>query len=334
MKIFQNKTPRSWKSSGVLAKGSQIEMSSFSFLEEFVKTSEGKFSINIIGKNIIGNGLFSIQIYKEEFLVWKESFNFKNISFSKKTVDIEEESNQEFKIVISRGKDSKGKILIDSVSVLECSPKQDLLPEKKLDLEIEDQPTFYIPESIEMPVETKKEELVIEPNLELNIINTEPVVNRQSEVTVTKTKIKVQRQKRTNIKKNKRIEDPVSILEEQIIKTEESDNKEIFIEPEPEVQVKVKNNIWVYIMDLSLITEEREVFKYINQISFGKGKQTFLVKNNPEINLSKYEHVIICESDENIITKLVDLNPNKITYSETNLTPELLESVKRIKEEL
>jgi hypothetical protein len=68
MKIFQNKTPRSWKSSGVLAKGSQIEMSNFSFLEEFVKTSEGKFSINIIGKNIIGNGLFSIQIYKEEFI--------------------------------------------------------------------------------------------------------------------------------------------------------------------------------------------------------------------------------------------------------------------------
>jgi hypothetical protein len=332
MKIFQNKTPRSWKSSGVLAKGSQIEMSNFSFLEEFVKTSEGKFSINIIGKNIIGNGLFSIQIYKEEFLVWKESFNFKNISFSKKTIDIEEESNQEFKIVISRGKDSKGKILIDSVSVLECSPKQDLLPEKKLVLEIEDQPTFYIPESIEMPIETKKEELIIEPNLESNIISTELVANKQSEEAVTKTKIKVQRQKRTNIKKNKKIEEPTAVLEEQIIKVGESDNKEIFIEPE--VQVKVKNDIWIHILDLSLITEEREIFKYINQISFGKGKQTFLVKNNPEINLLKYEHVIICESDENIITKLVDLNPNKITYSETNLTPKLLESVKRIKEEL
>jgi len=333
MKIFQNKTPRSWKSSGILAKGSQIEMSNFSFLEEFIKISEGKFLINIIGKNIIGNGLFSIQIYKEEFLVWKESFSFKNISFSKKTIKIEEESNQEFKIVISRGKDSKGKVLIDSVSVLECRSKQDLLPEEKLVLEIEDQPTFYISKSM-MPEEPKKEELVIEPNLESNIINTELAVNKQSKEAITNAKIKVQRQKRTNIKKNKKIEETIATPEEHIIKVEESDNKEIFIEPEPEVQAKVKNNIWVHILDFSLITEERELFKYINQISFGRGKQTFLVKNNPEINLLKYEHVIICESDENIITKLVDLSPNKITYSETNLTLELLESVKRIKEEL
>ena len=78
MKIFQNKPSRAWKSSGVKFNGNQMEMSGFSFAEDYFNLTKDKFIINITAKNIIGNGFLVVSVYKEQFLVWQENIYLKN----------------------------------------------------------------------------------------------------------------------------------------------------------------------------------------------------------------------------------------------------------------
>jgi hypothetical protein len=373
MKIFQNKVPRSWKSSGISIKNNQIEMSNFSFMEDYFKIRESKFSISIIGKNIIGDGGFYISIYKNEFLVWKEFFNFKNISFSKKVVEIDEEPEAEFKIVISRGRESRGKILIDSISIFNKSDEKLKIKNKDLVQGSEDEPTFFLEEkkeetpividsrteyleSLEEKIECMVLKIDEDQSFTTNVISEEAAINTtdidvvstgdippitddllndkavESFAPQTKSIKKEKKNKVGLLKKRKvtKINADFIAGEEKSLNSEELLEKNIAFD-EIKEEPKAKNNIWVHILDLSSIVEEREIFKYINQISFGRGKQTFLIKNNPEINLSKYDHVIICDNDGHIIIKLKDLNPNKITFSEANLSPSLLEEVQIIK---
>lgn len=372
MKIFQNKAPRSWKSSGIIIKNNQIEMSNFSFIEDYVNIKENKFSISIIGKNIIGNGLFSISIYKSEFLVWKESFCFKNISFSKKIIEIEEEPETKFKIVISRGRESRGKIIIDSISIFSKETEQLKQENKNITQEAEDEPTFFLEERKEelLNIEDDKLEPVIFLKEKTEDISLEMIEDNQAiitedlsshemptisvadsggttpielpleigstaaekgpeEITSQPTVIKKEKKPKVGLLKKRKI---TKIQGDTIISEEQPLEENIAIEEVREE--RKRNNIWIHILDLSSTTDEREIFKYINQISFGKGRQTFLVKNNSEVNLSKYEHVIICIDDDQVIFELNNLNPNKITFSEANLSLELLEKVQKIKDEI
>jgi len=355
MKIFQNKIPRTWKSSGITIKNNQIEMSNFSFLEDYIKIKENKFIINIIGKNIIGNGSFSVLIYKNEFLVWQEIFYFKNISFSKKTIEIEEESNQEFKVVISRGKESRGKILIDSVSVFKNETEKIKIEECLKNSELEDEPTFFLPEEKEkissINIENTKldtlmaessdnistdlsKEIFKEESVGMISIEIPPTTEIHPENTVgTMIVVKKDKKKRSAVLRKRLPPKIVETIEKNEVKELDSNYPAIPVE-DSVIKKRERNNIWVHILDLSLVTEEREIFKYINQISFGKEKQKFLVKNNPEVDLSRYNHVIICNDDDHIFFELNNLNPKKITFSEENLNSELLEKIKKIKNEI
>jgi len=117
MIIFTNKLPRTWRSSGVSLANGKLEMSNFSFLEESINCPYNSFTINIIGKNIIGNGLFSIEILSDNIVIANDEFCFENIYFSKKQILINLEQSINIKIIISRGKKSRGKIILDRVSI-------------------------------------------------------------------------------------------------------------------------------------------------------------------------------------------------------------------------
>ena len=84
MIIFTNKLPRTWRSSGVSLINGKLEMSSFSFLDESINCPYNSFIINIIGKNIIGNGLFSVEVLSDNVVILSDEFRFENIYFSKK----------------------------------------------------------------------------------------------------------------------------------------------------------------------------------------------------------------------------------------------------------
>jgi len=313
MKIFQNKIPKTWKSTGITISNGQMEMSNFSFAEEFFTSTSNKFLINIIGKNIIGNGALIVSIYKDSFLVWQEEFIFKNNSFSKKTIEIEEESGKDFKIVLSRGRSSKGKLLINSVVVNQMDNRIEDKPQAISEVsQPEDEPIFS------NTIENKKDELK-KPQ--------EPIVEKKKRKSPEpKVKKEVKKKKksppRPRVSKKELVTDTADIIQE--------------IDATPEVQVEPtrpeKNNIWIHIIDFSTISDERDIFKYINQISFGKGKQTFLIKINKdsEVNIPNYDHVSLFDENYDIKNKLIELNPNKITFTEQNLNKDLFEIIKNI----
>ena len=303
MRIFQNKIPNSWKSSGVILKNNQIEMSNFSFAEDCFFSKENKFIINIIGKNIIGNGLFSVSILKNNLLVWREDFSFLNISFSKKTLEIEEESKKEYKIIISRGKGCKGKILIDSVSIINEESKK-----------IKD----YIVVQSQQPLED-------EPIFTSSDEYQENIVKKETKA----LNVKKETKKIEKVPRKKRIKKELIINQEYTQDQQEELNKNIEIK-------KIRNNVAVSILDFSLIKDEKDSFKYINQISFRRGKQIFLIKNNENLNFdfSKYDYVKVFTENIEIINELEKINPNNIIFDLNNLNQELLEIVKKIKDEL
>lgn len=335
MKIFQNKIPKSWKSSGVSLKNSQMEMSNFSFAEDYFKSTSNKFLITIIGKNIIGDGLFSITIYKESFVVWQEQFSFKNISFSKKTIEIEEEQDKDFRIVISRGRSAKGKILINSITVNYIEKEVSIQPEvKEPESLLEDEPTFIVPVS-KKSVEAESPKVIDEQPIVKKKTSTKKVIEKKKK---SEPKNKTEKPKTEESKKKPRATKKLKELApslnhsnqaESIVPVNDISPSEDLVEPL--VEEKKRNSLWVHIMDFSTINDEREVFKFINQISFGKGKQIFLIKENKELSLdlSRYEHVTLLFGDDEFEIKLLDLYPNKITFLESNLGENLLKIVKK-----
>jgi len=328
MRIFTTKLPRTWKSSGVTLKSDQIEMSNFSFLEDYFISSSKNFNITIIGKNIIGNGVFSVSVYKESSLVWQEEFSFMGISFSKKQIQIEDTSCERFKVVISRGKKSKGKILLNQVFIYQEKSRED---EPKIpiveDPPNEDEPTFFF-EHPEIIVPDQPKEVVMAPNEEA------PKDPTPEEPTPTKKKVVKRKAKyiRTVLQKEEGAapEAHQDVIEEDpplIAENEATINEPIKRKP---------SDTWITIIDFDLNGDERSIFSYLNQISFGRGKQIFFVKQSSvePIDFSKYDYVKVFFNDEDIVNKLESEWPKKITFIKENLCGKLLEEIERIRDEV
>jgi hypothetical protein len=294
MKIFTDKLPRTWKSSGVTLKSNQIEMSNFSFLEDYFISNSKNFNITIIGKNIIGNGVFSISVYKESSLVWQEDFSFMGISFSKKQIQIKDSYCENFKIVISRGKKSKGKILLNQVFIYQEKNK-------------EDEPTFFF-ENSEIIIQKQHKEVVIASN---KVATEEPITEVP---TLIKKKVAKRKAKYIKIRFQKEevavSESPQSPAEDDSPSTTE--NESTANDP---AKRKPKDT-WITIIDFDINNDERSVFNYLNQISFGRGRQIFFVKQSSAepIDFSKYDYVKVFFNDEDIVNELEFEWPKKITF--------------------
>lgn len=329
MRIFTTKLPRSWSSSGINFKSDQIEMSNFSFMEEYFVSNSRNFNITIIGKNIIGNGVFSISVYKESFLVLQEELSFLGISFSKKQIQIEDSSGERFKIVISRGKRSKGKILLNQVFIYQEKNK-----EVKVEANIvedspgEDEPTFFF-ENPEIIAQNQPEEIMIISN---DMPETAPKDSIVEEPPVIKKKVTKRKSKYIKIRSQKE-EDSVP----EISKDEAECSPPLTIENDIMIVTptkRVPSDTWVTIIDFN--GDERSVFNYLNQISFGRGRQIFFVKQCSEepVDFSKYDHVKVFFNDEDIVTALESEWPKKITFTKENICSNLLVEVERIKDEI
>jgi len=96
------------------------------------------------------------------------------------------------------------------------------------------------------------------------------------------------------------------------------------------------NDTWITIIDFDLNRDERSIFSYLNQISFGRGRQIFFVKQSSteSIDFSKYDHVKVFFNDEDIVNELESECPKKITFIKENLCGKLLEEIERIRDEV
>ena len=225
-----------------------------------------------------------------------ENIFLKNTNFSKNSIEIEEQSNFEYKIVISRGRESKGKVLIDSVIINEFS-----LEKKKIEINFVEEKTSPLPE--DEPIFSNKNLEDLPKEIHNDILNNNLLKPKDKKIRLA-SRIRKKKKENIDIKK---------------------DNET----PREELSILKKNNIWVIIIDFSEIKDERLVFKYLNQISFGRGKQLFLIKNNLEQNIDflKYDHVTVCSTDDEVINKLLELNPEKVTFPESNLNQGILDAI-------
>ena len=309
MKIFTNKIPRRWRSSGAVAKFEQIEMSNFSFIEESFTSSSKDLEIIIIGKNIIGNGGFSVSIYNGQLFVLQEEFSFDGVSYSKKKIRVENCNDEEFKIIISRGKKSKGKILINEVSIYEDAKTK----------------------------ETKE----IVPVIKVNEIIPSPP--EPSPPTLKKSIRRIRYKKKEEDSKHKDIpiEELPAIKEEPSI----AEISPVIITPIEKVVTEVQDIIptkndthvsWITVIDFSQCNDERSIFNYLNQISFGRDKQIFFVKQSIEapVDFSKYSHVKIFFEDSEILLAIKEAPPKKLTFIKNNLNGFFLEEIEKIKSEI
>lgn len=140
MILYSPKGARTWTSSGVIVNNGKLEMSNFSFVEESFVAATELYTISIIGKNIIGNGLFIISVHFDGILAVTENVSFSNISHSKKQIQICPKIGSKVRVSISRGKNSSGKILIDQTVIHLVQP---LILEPEMVLEpkaIDEQP--------------------------------------------------------------------------------------------------------------------------------------------------------------------------------------------------
>jgi hypothetical protein len=334
MRIFTNKIPRSWKSSGVTVKNDQLEMSSFSFLEEYFISKSRKFNITIIGKSLMGNGLCSIAVYKGSYLVWQEDLTFDGISFSKKQIQIEESPEESFKITISRGKRSKGKLVINQVFIYQ-DIKKEIAKEIAIISDIdseheEDEPTFFLED-----ISTKSSTITEEKTENLNHSIIEPTVlieSSQKEVLPPKK----QKRKARYIRVSPIVTDSLAnnpIEKTEVVLADPLLEKEDIIEKPPKRAVK---DIWITVIDFDSADNERDIFNYLNQISFGREKQTFFVKQSSTepIDFSKYDHVKVFFNDQDIVDALIFEWPRKITSLKENLSQDLSSKIEEIKNEI
>ena len=303
-------------------------MSNFSFIEDYFIFSSKNFNITIIGKNIIGNGVFSVSVYKESSLVRREEFSFMGISFSKKQIQIEDTSCERFKIVISRGKKSKGKILLNQVFIYQEGGGEDE-PEKPIveDPPDEDEPTLFF-ENPEIIVQKQPKEVVMASNEEA------PKDPTPEKPTPIKKKVVKRKAKYIRAVFQKE-EDTVTEAHQDLIEEDPTlitENKATINDP-----IKRKpNDTWITIIDFDLNGNERSIFNYLNQISFGRGKQIFFVKQSSTepVDFSKYDYVKVFFNDEDIVKELDSEWPKKITFIKENLCGKLLKDIERIKDEI
>ena len=306
-------------------------MSNFSFMEEYFVSNSRNFNITIIGKNIIGNGVFSISVYKESFLVLQEELSFLGISFSKKQIQIEDSSGERFKIVISRGKRSKGKILLNQVFIYQEKKKEVKVEENIVeDSPGEDEPTFFF-ENPEIIAQNQPEEIMIISNDMPETAPKDPIVEEPPVIKKEVTK------RKSKYRKIRSQEEEDSVPE--ISKDEAECSHPLTIENDIMIATptkRVPSDTWVTIIDFNFNSDERSVFNYLNQISFGSGRQIFFVKqcSTEPVDFSKYDHVKVFFNDEDIVTALESEWPKKITFTKENLCSNLLVEIERIKDEI
>lgn len=306
MIIFTNKLPRTWRSSGVSLANGKLEMSSFSFLDESINCPYNSFAINIIGKNIIGNGLFSIEVLSNNVVIFSDEFRFENVYFSKKQILITLEESINIKVIISRGKKSRGSIVLDRVSIHDNSPK--VIDE-----------SLIVAEEMAAP---EPEQSIILPSYKPEVEVAPPISQK-----------KKPGKRRGRLLFSNVAKIAVEASNEIVIVTDISNEKREIIEEVPRDIPEVKK-IAVTIIDLNIINDERDIFNFKNQISFGKDQQFLVVQSltNP-VDLSKYTHVKLFDDEAYLIEELKTLNISKVFFNKGNLKNLLLDQAEKVKRE-
>mgnify|MGYP001589972583 CR=1 FL=1 len=125
MIVFSLQRNKAWNGTGFIMKPGKLELSSMCFAEQSINIGSGKYRIKLIGSSISGNGVFSLRILSSEKEIESKTMLFNSRSNTEVSFDIELYEPGPYRIKLSRGKESIGRISIDLFTLFKTIKKKE-----------------------------------------------------------------------------------------------------------------------------------------------------------------------------------------------------------------
>jgi hypothetical protein len=122
--VFSMQRNKAWNGTGFSAKPGSLELSSMCFLEQVLSISSGKYIVKVMGTSISGNGLSLLQIFLEGKEILSKTLSFSSRVNTETSFELELFSPGPYKIKISRGRDSIGRVSISLLTLFKTIEKK------------------------------------------------------------------------------------------------------------------------------------------------------------------------------------------------------------------
>ena len=124
MIVFSMQRNKAWNGTGFSVKSGSLELSSMCFLEQALSISSGKYIVKIMGTSISGNGLSLLQIFLEDKEIISKTLLFSSRVNTETSFELELFSPGPYKIKISRGRDSIGRVSVSLLTLFKTIEKK------------------------------------------------------------------------------------------------------------------------------------------------------------------------------------------------------------------
>jgi hypothetical protein len=135
---------KAWNGTGFSAKPGSLELSSMCFLEQALSISSGKYIVKVMGTSISGNGLSLLQIFLEEREILSKTLSFSSRVNTETSFELELFSPGPYRIKISRGRDSIGRVSISLLTLFKTIEKKVFLAPTAQKSEVAEKVFFII----------------------------------------------------------------------------------------------------------------------------------------------------------------------------------------------
>lgn len=125
MIVFSLHKNKIWNGTGFIIKASNLELSSLCFAEQSINIGSGKYKIKLMGSSISGNGAFVLQMFSGDKEILSKTMLLNSRSNTEISLDIELYAPGPYRLKLSRGKESIGRIEINLFTlfkVIELKP--------------------------------------------------------------------------------------------------------------------------------------------------------------------------------------------------------------------
>lgn len=144
MIVFSMQRNKAWNGTGFSVKPGSLELSSMCFLEQELNISSGKYIVKVMGTSISGNGLSLLQIFLEGKEIISKTLSFSSRVNTETSFELELFSPGPYKIKLSRGKESIGRISISLLTLFKSIEKKIFLEPTVKNAEVAEKVFFII----------------------------------------------------------------------------------------------------------------------------------------------------------------------------------------------
>lgn len=128
MIVFSLQRNKLWSGSGFLIKPGVIEFSSMCFAEQTISLGTGRYNVKMVGSAVSGNGVCYLQICCGQSEILSKSIIFNGKANTEVLLNFDLYSPGQYKIKLSRGKDSIGRMSVSLFNFSKIIEKKEITP--------------------------------------------------------------------------------------------------------------------------------------------------------------------------------------------------------------